>query len=90
MPFRTDGTLPDYPLGSDFTEVEQRLVSALGWLKANAQTRGGKLRTLLQALAAGPIGDAEAAGRMGLGRPSGPGEWIESRLLSLALRATRN
>lgn len=87
--FRTDGTLPDYPLGCDFTEVEQRLVSALGWLKANTQTRGGKLRTLLQALAAGRIDDAEAAARMGLGSPSDPREWIESRLLSLALRATR-
>ena len=30
-----DGPLPDYPLGSDFTPVEQRLVKALGWLKAN-------------------------------------------------------
>ena len=39
-PFRADGTLPDYPLGSDFTEVEQRLVKALGWLKANTATTG--------------------------------------------------
>ena len=29
-PFRKDGTLPDYPLGSDFTEVEQRLVKSAG------------------------------------------------------------
>ena len=87
--FRSDGTLPDYPMGSDFTEVEQRLVSALGWLKANTQTRGGKLRTLLRSLGAGPIGDAEAAARMELARPSDPGEWLESRLLSLALGATQ-
>ncbi len=33
-PFRRDGTLPDYPLGSDFTDTEQRLVRALTWLKA--------------------------------------------------------
>ena len=88
-PFRADGTLPDYPLGSDFTAVEQRLVTALGWLKTNTQTRGGKLRTLLRALTAGRIGDAEAAARMGLSEAHGAGEWIESRLLSLALRATR-
>jgi hypothetical protein len=88
-PFRADGTLPDYPLGSDFTAVEQRLVTALGWLKTNTQTRGGKLRTLLRALTAGRIGDAEAAARMGLSETHGAGEWIESRLLSLALRATR-
>ena len=37
-PFRNDGTLPDYPLGSDFTEVEQRLVKALGWLKRETTT----------------------------------------------------
>ena len=87
--FRSDGTLPDYPMGSDFTEAEQRLVSALGWLKANTQTRGGKLRTLLRSLGAGPIGDAEAAARMELARPSDAGEWLESRLLSLALGATQ-
>ncbi|KQY55060.1 acetyl-CoA hydrolase/transferase C-terminal domain-containing protein [Lysobacter sp. Root494] len=88
-PFRADGTLPDYPLGSDFTPVEQRLVTALGWLKAHTPTRSAKLRTLLRALTAGSISDAEAADRMGLGEPAGIGEWIESRLLSLALRATR-
>ncbi|HEY1142357.1 MAG TPA: acetyl-CoA hydrolase/transferase C-terminal domain-containing protein [Lysobacter sp.] len=88
-PFRAAGTLPDYPLGSDFTEVEQRLVTALGWLKTNTQTRGGKLRMLLRALTAGRISDAEAAARMGLGETHGAGEWIESRLLSLALSATR-
>jgi acyl-CoA hydrolase len=88
-PFHADGTLPDYPLGSDFTEVEQRLVSALGWLKTNTQTPGGKLRMLLRTLTVGDISDAEAAARMGLGETHGAGEWIESRLLSLALRATR-
>ena len=41
-PFRVDGSLPDYPLGSDFNEIEQVLVKALGWLKANTQTRGDK------------------------------------------------
>lgn len=85
-PFRVDGTLPDYPLGSDFTPVEQRLVRALGWLKANTQTRGGKLRTVLRAMASGRIEDHEAARRMDLDEPGGFSGWIESRLLSLALR----
>lgn len=87
-PFRVEGALPDYPLGSDFTPVEQRLVRALGWLKANTQTRGGKLRTLLRAMASGRIDEHEAARRMELDAPGGISGWIESRLLSLALRET--
>lgn len=85
-PFRADGTLPDYPLGSDFTPVEQRLVKALGWLKANTATRGAKLRTLARALLASPAGDAQALQRMGLDRPAGLGERIEARLVALGLR----
>lgn len=37
--FRADGTLPDYPLGSDFTQVEQHVVKALKWLKQNTQAK---------------------------------------------------
>jgi hypothetical protein len=40
-------------------------------------------------LTVGDIRDAEAAARMGLGETHGAGEWIESRLLSIALRAAR-
>jgi hypothetical protein len=58
-------------------------------LKTNTQTPGGKLRMLLRSLTVGDISDAEAAARMGLGATHGAGEWIESRLLSIALRATR-
>jgi len=85
-PFRADGTLPDYPLGSDFTPVEQRLVKALGWLKGNTSTTGGKLRTVLRALTTGRTADTEAAERMGLMRPANLGEWLEARLLALGLR----
>src|SRR5688572_24047887 len=86
-PFRADGSLPDYPLGSDFTPVEQRLVKALGWLKTSTQTRGGKVRTLLRAIAGGSSSDGEALERMQLAAPRGA-EWIEARLLGLALRNT--
>ena len=86
--FRQDGTLPDYPLGSDFTVVEQRLVKALGWLKASTTTRGGKLRTLLRALAAGKASDGEALERMALAQPQSITERLEARLLALALRET--
>ena len=88
-PLRREGTLPEYPLGSDFTPVEQRLARALGWLKGRTADRSVRLRTVLRALPGGATNDHEAAERMSLQNPSGPGEIIESRLLALALRETR-
>ncbi len=87
-PLRRDGTLPDYPLGSDFTAVEQRLVAALGWLKAATASSPGKLGTVLRALVAGASRDREALQRMDLQAPDGMTAWLESRLLSLALDKT--
>lgn len=87
-PFRSDGTLPDYPLGSDFTVVEQRLVKALGWLKANTGSRGGKLRTVMHAVVSRGAADDEAMARMQLASPRGFGERLEARLLAVGLRET--
>jgi hypothetical protein len=84
-PFRSDGTLPDYPLGSDFTEVEQRLLKALGRLKARTGSMGGKARTVAAALLSSGARDDEAMARMGLTAPKGVGEWLEARLLRHAL-----
>ncbi|WP_312316705.1 acetyl-CoA hydrolase/transferase C-terminal domain-containing protein [Stenotrophomonas sp.] len=88
-PFRQSGELPDYPLGSDFTEVEQHLVKALGWLKQNTATRSGKLRTVLAALQQ-PAGDGDVVylQRMGLEAPKTFGEKIEARLVRLGLART--
>ncbi len=83
-PFRKDGTLPDYPLGSDFTEVEQRLVKALGWLKAETVTPLSKVKTVLRALTA-RSDDREALARMGLESPNGVSQGIQARLLALGL-----
>ena len=90
-PFRADGTLPDYPLGSDFTPVEQRLVKALVWLKGETATRPGRLRAILRALtgpAATAPGHREALARMGYAQPAGFGETLYAKLLALALRET--
>jgi len=87
-PFRHDGTLPDYPLGSDFTEVEQRLVKALAWLKANTGGRAGKLRTVVRAIVGRGAADGAAMDRMQLVSPRGLGERLEARLLALGLRET--
>lgn len=85
-PFRRSGVLPDYPMGSDFTPVEQRLAKALGWLKANTGSRSAKLRTVLAALGPNPHRDDEALQRMDLAAPAGPGDRLQARLLRLALR----
>jgi acyl-CoA hydrolase len=84
-PFRDSGLLCDYPLGCDFTPVEQRLAKALGWLKNATATRGGKARTLWRALLLDGRDDAEALARMQLAKPRGFGERLEARLLKLAL-----
>lgn len=84
--FRRQGLLPDYPLGSDFTPVEQRLVTALGWLKRATATRGGKLATVLAALRHAASPDREAMQRMGLEAPRGLRERLSARLVALALR----
>lgn len=89
-PFRNPEQLPDYPLGSDFTEVEQRLVRALGWLKRNTAGTPGKLRTLVSALRATVDPDTEAMQRMRLAEPTGLRERIAARLVALALHETRS
>lgn len=85
-PLRADGTLPDYPLGSDFTEVEQRLVKALGWLKSNTATVAGKVFTVIGAAFAGMSADTEAIERMGLQAPKNMRERLDARLVSYALQ----
>jgi acyl-CoA hydrolase len=84
-PFRAAGLLMDYPLGSDFTPVEQRLAKALGWLKSATATRAGKARTLLHAFSASGRADDEAMARMQLAHPRGLAELVQARLLRFAL-----
>jgi acyl-CoA hydrolase len=89
-PFRRSGLLPDYPLGCDFTPVEQRLVRALAWLKSATATRAGMARTALAAIAgpgADPACDA-ALERMALATPNGLRQRLYARLLRLALART--
>lgn len=88
-PFKQRGLLPDYPLGSDFTPVEERLVKALGWLKSATATRVGKIGTVLRALVSGGTGDTEAMVRMDLQAPRGASALLEAKLLGLALRSTQ-
>ncbi|UXA54324.1 acetyl-CoA hydrolase [Xanthomonas prunicola] len=90
-PFRRDGSLPDYPLGSDFTEIEQRLLPALGWLKRATSSTGGKIATVCHALLAREASDATDVAclqRMALDAPSSLGDRLQARLLTHALRQT--
>jgi len=90
-PFRADGTLPDYPLGSDFTPVEQRLAKALLWLKSATGTTAAKLATIAKALPAGAAAsdaEREALARMGYDAPSGFADRLYAKLVLLGLRRT--
>ncbi|RFF77349.1 acetyl-CoA hydrolase [Xanthomonas campestris pv. campestris] len=88
-PFRRDGSLPDYPLGSDFTETEQRLLPALGWLKSATTGKTAALATLMRALLSRTIGDAACLQRMDLATPRSLGDRVQAKLLAYALQQTR-
>ncbi|MGB6086102.1 acetyl-CoA hydrolase/transferase C-terminal domain-containing protein [Parvibaculum sp.] len=80
-----EGLLPLFPFGSDFTEVELRLMPALGRLRS--ATKGDLIRLALR----GGKEDAarsECLERMGLAAPSGLTERIYRRLLLGALSAS--
>jgi len=87
-PFRHKGLLPVYPFGSDFDEVERRLLPALEWLKAGRQRWRGRWQVLRAACRPGAVadGEAEALQRMGLAAPKSLAEWLLRRLLQAALR----
>jgi hypothetical protein len=87
-PYRQMGLLPDYPLGSDFTPVEERVVKALTWLKEATATTWRKVRTIALALRQGESEDREAMVRMGLESPDGWRESLEAKLLALGLART--
>jgi hypothetical protein len=87
-PFRQKGLLPKFPFGSDFTEVEQRLLPALDWLKANAVSWRGKLRLLGALVRPGEpaAGEGEALARMELTEAAALADRLQRRLLQAALR----
>jgi hypothetical protein len=91
-PFRREGLLPEYPVGSDFTAEEQELVRALARLKRDTATRGGKAKAILQALwldeSSADARETDAISRMGFDGREGWREAIERKLLRAALRET--
>lgn len=86
---RAGGVLPDYPMGSDFSELEQRLLRALAWLKPRSKDWSGRMRLLASVLFQTLDSDPHALARMGLDAPSSLNGRLQQRLLRLALTRTR-
>ncbi|HUR41731.1 MAG TPA: acetyl-CoA hydrolase/transferase C-terminal domain-containing protein [Verrucomicrobiae bacterium] len=80
---------PEFPLGSDFTADEQRLMKALQGLKSRAAR--GKLSALWQAVRAPEprAEDAALIGRVGLDRPKDLQQRVARKLLGLELADAR-
>jgi len=89
-PAREAGVLPSFPFGSDFTEVEQRLIPALQILQ-DAQRSPRRLPGLLwQGLTGRPdAADSECLARLGLDRPATLSERAYRALVSAALVRSR-
>jgi len=89
-PAREAGLLPAFPFGSDFTEVEQRLIPALQLLQ-DAQRAPLRLAAMLwQGLTGGmKPGDAECLARLGLDRPQNFSERAYRALVMASLARSR-
>ena len=89
-PAREAGLLPSFPFGSDFTDVEQRLIPALQLLQ-DAQHSPQRLPGLLwQGVTGRPdAADQECLARLGLDRPATWSERAYRALVSAALARSR-
>ncbi len=88
LPLQSTGLLPSFPFGSDFSEVEQRLLPALRWLQSCANTWRGRVRVLRAVCWPGPAlaGEEAALARMGLTVAVTWTDRVQQRLLQTALR----
>jgi hypothetical protein len=89
-PAREAGLLPTFPFGSDFTEVEQRLIPALQVLQ-DAQRIPLRLAALLwQGLLSSPdTADRECLARLGLDEPKTWPERVYRALVGAALTRSK-
>jgi hypothetical protein len=79
------GLLPAFPFGTDFTEIEQRLIPALQVLKSASP---GQLAALLMRGLGVRAGYADCLDRLGLARPNSVTQWFYAALVRGALQAT--
>ncbi|WP_417468793.1 acetyl-CoA hydrolase/transferase C-terminal domain-containing protein [Maricaulis sp.] len=85
-PARASGVLPEFPFGTDFTPVEQRLMSALGRMKEASYSKRATAGLILGGAFGRGMRDDAALERMGLSSPAGPAQWIYRWMLIAALR----
>ncbi|MEP5763846.1 MAG: acetyl-CoA hydrolase/transferase C-terminal domain-containing protein [Halieaceae bacterium] len=89
MQHKPNGLFPEFPLGSDFTYVEEMLIKALGWLKSHI-----KPRALMELARSGPVAAATEQHfmphleRMGYAKASTLKDKLYRQLLLKALEAT--
>ncbi len=87
QPLREQRLFSEYPFGSDFTAEEIVLARALEQLRLRSATSGGRMRSIVAALAAGTDG-AELRPyleRLGLGAPRGWRQRLTARLVAGAV-----
>ena len=85
-PFVRQGDFPTYPFGSDFSDIEQRLIEALQTLQGLAAS---KRKLLTTAWTGRPARFQAELARIGLDRPQGLKEKFYARLLAGALAGQR-
>ena len=75
---------------SDSRFQEPLLARALSFLQSHTGTAGARLLTVARAVALGSAAPQHRAAleRMGLAQPRTAGEWLQQRLVTLALDAT--
>jgi len=89
-PARDAGLLPSFPFGSDFSDVEQRLIPALQILQDVQRTPLRLPGLLWQGFASTPdAADNECLARLGLDRPASLAERAYRALVSAALARSR-
>ena len=87
--YHKEGLFPEFPLGSDFTYVEETLLKAMVWLRAHIRPRA-----MLDMARTGPVEDSTREHfrahleRMGLWETDGLKEKLYQQLLLKALEAT--
>ncbi|TVQ34807.1 MAG: hypothetical protein EA356_09470 [Geminicoccaceae bacterium] len=84
-----DELLPSFPFGTDFTEIERRLLPALGKLRSALKRKPELLKLVLGGWFGHPVAqEDEALERLDLTHPAGIRERLSARALRGALRKT--
>ncbi|MGD0142103.1 MAG: acetyl-CoA hydrolase/transferase C-terminal domain-containing protein [Rhizomicrobium sp.] len=88
-PLRARGLLPPFPFGTDFTDVEQRLIPALEILERESASAGGVTRLALRGLfASADAQNRECLARIGLAKPRSFADRAYRILVRAALKAS--